>query len=104
MKVNIPVIVRLDGTKAIEGAETLKKSGLKFKVAINFTDAAKKVTEVVDGKIDKLIDRRGEHRSAVLVEVFRKIGSPAEETDSDRSLRDNHIKIFLRTKLAHFVR
>jgi len=47
VKVDIPVIVRLDGTKAIEGAETLKKSGLKFNVAINFSDAAKKVTEVV---------------------------------------------------------
>jgi succinyl-CoA synthetase beta subunit len=47
VKVNIPVIVRLDGTNAKEGAETLKKSGLEFKVAINFEDAAKKVTEVV---------------------------------------------------------
>ena len=45
--VHIPVIVRLDGTNAEEGAETLKKSGLQFKVAKNFEDAAKKVTEVV---------------------------------------------------------
>lgn len=47
VKVDIPVIVRLDGTNAIEGAETLKKSGMEFKVAINFEDAAKKVTEIV---------------------------------------------------------
>ena len=47
VKVDIPVIVRLDGTNAKEGAETLKKSGMEFKVAINFEDAAKKVTEVV---------------------------------------------------------
>ncbi len=47
VQVNIPVIVRLDGTNAEEGAETLKKSGLEFKVAKNFEDAAKKVTEVV---------------------------------------------------------
>ncbi len=47
VKVDIPVIVRLDGTNAEEGAETLKKSGMEFKVAINFEDAAKKVTEVV---------------------------------------------------------
>ncbi len=45
--VHIPVIVRLDGTNAEEGAETLKKSGLQFKVAKNFEDAARKVTEVV---------------------------------------------------------
>lgn len=47
VKVNIPVIVRLDGTNSKEGAETLKKSGMQFKVAVNFADAAKMVTEVV---------------------------------------------------------
>jgi len=47
VKVNIPVIVRLDGTNAKEGEKTLKNSGLEFKVAITFEDAAKKVTEVV---------------------------------------------------------
>lgn len=47
VKVDVPVIVRLDGTNAKEGAETLKASGMEFKVAVNFADAAKKVTEVV---------------------------------------------------------
>jgi succinyl-CoA synthetase beta subunit len=47
VKVDAPVIVRLDGTNAKEGAETLKASGLEFKVASNFEDAAKKVAEVV---------------------------------------------------------
>lgn len=47
VEVSAPIIVRLDGTNAKEGAETLRKSGMKFKVAINFEDAAKKVTEVV---------------------------------------------------------
>jgi succinyl-CoA synthetase beta subunit len=47
VKVNVPVIVRLDGTNAKEGEETLKNSGLEFKVARTFEDAAKKVTEVV---------------------------------------------------------
>ncbi len=45
--VQIPVIVRLDGTKAKEGADTLKKSGMEFKVATTFEEAAKGVTEVV---------------------------------------------------------
>lgn len=47
--VDVPVIVRLDGTNAKEGADTLKDSGMEFKVAKNFEDAAKKVTEVVGG-------------------------------------------------------
>ncbi len=47
VKVDVPVIVRLDGTNAEEGAETLKSSGMEFKVAMNFEDAAKKVAEVV---------------------------------------------------------
>ncbi len=47
VKVNIPVIVRLDGTNAIEGKQTLLKSGLDFKVALTFLEAAKKVTEVL---------------------------------------------------------
>ncbi|MFP4528317.1 MAG: ADP-forming succinate--CoA ligase subunit beta [Candidatus Kapaibacterium sp.] len=47
VEVDVPVIVRLDGTKAKEGANTLKASGLEFKVAKNFEDAAKKVAEVV---------------------------------------------------------
>ncbi len=46
VKVNLPVIVRLDGTNAIEGAEKLKNSGMEFKVAVNFNDAAAKVSEV----------------------------------------------------------
>lgn len=46
VEVNLPVIVRLDGTNAELAAEILEKSDLEFKVAINFNDAAKKVAEV----------------------------------------------------------
>jgi succinyl-CoA synthetase beta subunit len=45
--VNLPVIVRLDGTNAEEAAVMLKNSGLKFNVASNFEEAAKMVTEVL---------------------------------------------------------
>jgi succinyl-CoA synthetase beta subunit len=45
--VDVPVIVRLDGTNAVEGAEALKNSGLEFKVGTNFEEAAKLVNEVV---------------------------------------------------------
>jgi len=47
VKVDVPVIVRLDGTNAKEGVETLQNSGLDFKVATTFEEAARKVTEVV---------------------------------------------------------
>ncbi len=47
VEVNVPVIVRLDGTNAKEGAETLRNSGLKFEVATNFEEAARSVAEVV---------------------------------------------------------
>ncbi len=47
VRVEVPVIVRLDGTNAEEAAEKLKKSELEFKVASTFEEAAKKVTEVV---------------------------------------------------------
>lgn len=41
IKVNIPVVVRLEGTNAIEAAELLNNSTLKFLVASSFEDAAK---------------------------------------------------------------
>ncbi|MCK5742279.1 MAG: ADP-forming succinate--CoA ligase subunit beta [Chlorobi bacterium] len=47
VEVTIPVIVRLDGNMAEEGVATLKKSGMKFEIAKNFEDAAKKVTKVL---------------------------------------------------------
>lgn len=45
--VNVPVIVRLDGTNAIEAGEMLANSDMEFKVATNFEHAAKLVTEVI---------------------------------------------------------
>ncbi len=47
VEVKVPVIVRLDGTNAEEGKQTLENSGLEFRVAANFEDAARLVTEVV---------------------------------------------------------
>jgi succinyl-CoA synthetase beta subunit len=47
IKVEVPVIVRLDGTNAKEAVFTLKNSGLSFKIATTFEEAAKYVTEVV---------------------------------------------------------
>jgi len=48
VQVNLPVIVRLDGTNAEEGKQTLLESGLQFRVATDLKDAAKLVTEVLN--------------------------------------------------------
>ncbi|MCL5268211.1 MAG: ADP-forming succinate--CoA ligase subunit beta [Bacteroidetes bacterium] len=43
VSVNLPVVVRLEGTNAKEGAELLRQSGLDFAVANGLKDAAEKV-------------------------------------------------------------
>ena len=45
--VNVPVIVRLDGTNAIEAGEILKGSGLNFLVAQTLQDASDRVKEAL---------------------------------------------------------
>ena len=45
---NVPVIVRLQGTNAIEGKKIIDDSGLKVHSAIQFEDAAKLVNEVLN--------------------------------------------------------
>ncbi len=45
--VNVPVVIRLEGTNAEEGARILKESGLNFIVADGFKDAAEKVVNVL---------------------------------------------------------
>lgn len=46
-EINIPIIVRLQGTNAEEGAKIIEESGLKVSSAIVLKDAAAKVAEVV---------------------------------------------------------
>ena len=45
ISVNVPVIVRLEGTNAKQAAELLKNSSLDFIVATSFADAAQKAVE-----------------------------------------------------------
>jgi len=45
--INIPIIVRLQGTNAEEGAEIINKSGLKVKSAVILKDAARLVKEAI---------------------------------------------------------
>ncbi|MCL4510051.1 MAG: ADP-forming succinate--CoA ligase subunit beta [Bacteroidetes bacterium] len=45
--VNLPVVVRLEGTNAKEGSEILRNSGLNFAVASGLKDAAEKVVSAL---------------------------------------------------------
>ncbi len=47
MEVNVPIVVRLEGTNAKEAAVLLNKSTLSFEVAQSFQEAAMKVTRVL---------------------------------------------------------
>lgn len=46
-KIKVPVIVRLQGTNAIEAKEIIDKSGLKVYSAVSFSEAANRVKEVL---------------------------------------------------------
>ena len=45
--IEVPVVVRLEGTRAIEGREVLDKSGLNLLSASDLGDAAKKIVDIV---------------------------------------------------------
>jgi len=47
MNVTVPIVIRLEGTNAIEAGELLNKSGLNFEVATSLKNAAEKVTSVL---------------------------------------------------------
>ncbi len=47
VKINLPVVVRLEGTNAKEASEILEKSGLNFAVANGLKDAAEKVVAAI---------------------------------------------------------
>jgi len=46
-EIPVPIIVRLQGTNAEEGARIINESGLKVQSAIEFKEAAAKVSEVL---------------------------------------------------------
>ena len=47
VKVNIPIVVRLEGTNVEEGRKILRESGLNFTVAVGMKDGAEKVAEAL---------------------------------------------------------
>ncbi|MBW2600459.1 MAG: ADP-forming succinate--CoA ligase subunit beta [Deltaproteobacteria bacterium] len=48
VKINVPIVVRLDGTNVDEGRNILAESGLDFLVADSMADAAEKVRGILD--------------------------------------------------------
>ena len=47
IEINVPLVVRLAGTKFEEGKKILDSSGLKIISAADLSDAAKKVVEAI---------------------------------------------------------
>jgi len=47
VKVNVPIVVRLEGTNVEEGRKLLNSSGLRFTVAVGMKEAAEKVVEAL---------------------------------------------------------
>ena len=50
VKVDVPMVIRLEGTNVEEGRRILKESGLNFTVAIGMKEAAQKVAEALKAK------------------------------------------------------
>ncbi len=49
VKVNVPIVVRLEGTNVEEGRKILNESGLNFTVAVGMKEGAEKVAEALKG-------------------------------------------------------
>ena len=45
--INVPVVVRMEGTNIEEGRRILAESGLQLTTAVDLKDAAQKVAEIV---------------------------------------------------------
>jgi succinyl-CoA synthetase beta subunit len=46
LKIEVPVVVRLEGTNVEEGQRVIRESGLNFTVATGMQDAAEKVVRL----------------------------------------------------------
>ena len=51
LNVNIPVVIRMEGTNVETGKQMLKDSGLNFTTADSMDEAAKRVVELSGGKL-----------------------------------------------------
>jgi succinyl-CoA synthetase beta subunit len=49
VQVNVPVVVRMEGTNVEEGRQLLAESGLNFRIADSLADAAHQVVQAIQG-------------------------------------------------------
>ncbi|MBC8144278.1 MAG: ADP-forming succinate--CoA ligase subunit beta, partial [bacterium] len=81
VQVNIPVIVRLDGTNAEEAREILLNSSLDFSVAATLQDAAEKVTEAINSIGSRKVEEGVANLAMSSASVTRPLGEEDEEED-----------------------
>jgi succinyl-CoA synthetase beta subunit len=55
VRVDVPVVVRLEGTNAVEARDILAASGLNFTIAPTLEDAAKKVTAAITLSVESKV-------------------------------------------------
>jgi succinyl-CoA synthetase beta subunit len=82
--INIPVVVRLQGTNAIEARKILDKSGLNLISADTLEDAAQKVTEAIGqrGGEEELIESEYNDTPKIYEETKAEVQLASEVTDS----------------------
>lgn len=80
--INIPVVVRLQGTNAIEARKILDESGLNLISADTLEDAAQKVTEAIGRKEENLIDNEYNDTPEIYKETEAEV-SLASESDEN---------------------
>jgi hypothetical protein len=84
VQVNIPVIVRLDGTNAEEARQILLNSPLNFSVAATLKEAAEKVNEAITGLGDS-VEESAAVMNAAMASASMAIppGKEEEEEEED---------------------
>ncbi len=80
VQVDVPVIVRLDGTNAEEARDLLLNSPLNFSVAATLQDAADKVTEALEGVVEPEEELEEVMNASM---AFASIVQPIDDDDDD---------------------
>lgn len=80
--INIPVVVRLQGTNAIEARKILDESGLNLISADTLEDAANKVTEAIGKREENLIDTEYNDTPAIYKETEAEVQLASESSEN----------------------
>ncbi|MCB0722196.1 MAG: ADP-forming succinate--CoA ligase subunit beta [Ignavibacteriae bacterium] len=82
--INIPVVVRLQGTNAIEARKILDESGLNLISADTLEDAAQKVTQAIGkrGEEESLIDNEYDNTPKIYAETSAEVQMASEDNEN----------------------